>query len=236
MASSFFNSLGIHYQTKKVVETIGNEKLSFMVFQDLNQTIDDVFHVLEQKGRGDELNALCPYFGVIWPAAHFLAEFLSTYPETQWQEKKVLELGCGLALPSFIAAKKGAQVLSTDFHPEVPYFFHFNQELNQIDKNQLQYQSINWQNFTLDEHHPFYQSFDYLMASDVLYEDHYALQLPTIFSKLLKKNGRIIFTDPNRWNQNLNRFLKAMKDHQFYQGEEELKKGEVKLFQFSRLD
>ena len=39
-----------------------------------------VFRVLEETGRPELLEELCPYFGVIWPSARALSETLTELP------------------------------------------------------------------------------------------------------------------------------------------------------------
>ena len=56
--------------------------------------------------RGD-----APYWAELWPCARSLAAHLSTLDLTG---VRVLELGCGLALPSLVAALRGADVVASD--------------------------------------------------------------------------------------------------------------------------
>ena len=56
--------------------------------------------------RGD-----APYWAELWPCARSLAAHLASLDLTGM---RVLELGCGLALPSLVAALRGADVLASD--------------------------------------------------------------------------------------------------------------------------
>ena len=56
--------------------------------------------------RGD-----APYWAELWPCARTLAGHLATMDLTG---VRVLELGCGLALPSLVAALRGAEVVASD--------------------------------------------------------------------------------------------------------------------------
>ncbi|HET6173822.1 MAG TPA: methyltransferase domain-containing protein [Gaiellales bacterium] len=56
--------------------------------------------------RGD-----APYWAELWPCARSLAAHLATLDLTGM---RVLELGCGLALPALVAALRGAEVLASD--------------------------------------------------------------------------------------------------------------------------
>ena len=54
-----------------------------------------------------------PYWAELWPAAHALAAALPPVAGL-----RVVELGCGLGLPSLVAAARGADVTATDWAPE----------------------------------------------------------------------------------------------------------------------
>ena len=56
--------------------------------------------------RGD-----APYWAELWPCARSLAAHLATL---DLAGVRVLELGCGLALPSLVAALRGAEVVASD--------------------------------------------------------------------------------------------------------------------------
>ena len=58
------------------------------------------------EARGD-----APYWAELWPCARALAAHLATL---DLAGVRVLELGCGLALPSLVAALRGADVVASD--------------------------------------------------------------------------------------------------------------------------
>jgi predicted nicotinamide N-methyase len=60
--------------------------------------------------RGD-----APYWAELWPCARSLAAHLASLDLTGM---RVLELGCGLALPALVAALRGADVLASDVSPD----------------------------------------------------------------------------------------------------------------------
>src|SRR6185295_10916368 len=114
--------------------------------------------------RAEELERdLCPYFGVVWPAARALAEELARRGEAL-AGKTVLELGCGLALPALVAVKLGARVTATDLHPDVPAFLARNLALNELAPDALEYLELDWRTCDLA------RRFDYVVGSDILYE------------------------------------------------------------------
>src|SRR3954465_82802 len=58
---------------------------------------------------------LVPYWSVLWRSGVALA---SEAEGGDLRGQRVVELGCGLALPSIVAARAGATVLATDADPE----------------------------------------------------------------------------------------------------------------------
>src|SRR5688572_7285888 len=52
-----------------------------------------------------------PYWALTWPSGLALAEELAG---RELSGLRLLELGCGLAVPSLVAARRGASVLATD--------------------------------------------------------------------------------------------------------------------------
>src|SRR5437763_16052858 len=56
-----------------------------------------------------------PYWADLWPSARLLARTLAS---RALRGARVLELGCGLGLPSLAAALAGGRVLATDWAPD----------------------------------------------------------------------------------------------------------------------
>lgn len=140
----------------------------------------------------------CPYFGVPWEAGLGLTQFLT---RLNLNEQKILELGSGLALPSFKACQQGANVLASDFHSDVKIFLDLNQKLNDIFFN---FKQMNWRN----EYHDL-GLFDYVIGSDILYESSHPDHVATSLIRFLKPNGKIILSDPGR--AYVQQFVSSMK-------------------------
>jgi predicted nicotinamide N-methyase len=200
------STIEIQYHTKRQLERIRSFELEIECLDNLDQTIDQVFKYLEDVGNPQALEELCPYFGVIWPSARGLAQFLSDLPQSALSNKNVLELGCGLALPSMLASKIGAQVIATDFHPEVPGFLKTNIQKNQLEN--LNYRAVNW-----EVEMPNFEKFDWVIGSDVLYEKRYAESLAKTIDQLVKPDGKVLIADPGR--PYLQSFVDAMKSFGF---------------------
>ncbi len=181
----------IQYKTKVYQESVGGLILKIECLEDLNRTIDQVFEYLEKKGDPRALEELCPYFGVVWPSARGLASYLTEISRDALDGKSVLELGCGLAIPSMIAAKRGANVVSADFHPLVPSFLSRNLELN--DLRTIKYLQVNW-----ETENPDLPQFDWVIGSDILYESRYAAPLAKTIAQKVHPQGKVVIADPGR--------------------------------------
>ena len=96
-----------------------------------------------------------PYWAELWPAARALAEAL---PDVDGL--RVVELGCGLGLPSLVAAGKGADVTATDWSQDAIALLRENASRNGLE---LRAEVRDWRE-------PWEERFDLVLAADVLYE------------------------------------------------------------------
>ena len=91
---------------------------------------------------------------------------------------RVVELGCGLAVPSIAAARAGADVLATDSDPEALALVTENAQANGV---QVQTAAVDWaQPDDLVRRAPF----DLVLAADVLYERAGVAQLLSLLPQL----------------------------------------------------
>lgn len=96
-----------------------------------------------------------PYWAELWPAARALAEAV---PEVSGL--RVVELGCGLGLPSLVAAAKGARATGSDWSPDAIDLLRKNASRNGLE---LRAEVRDWRE-------PWNARFDLALAADVLYE------------------------------------------------------------------
>ena len=96
-----------------------------------------------------------PYWAELWPAATALAEAL---PEVAGL--RVVELGCGLGLPSLVAAARGARVTACDWSEDAIELLRENATRNNVEVRSL----------VRDWRVPWGERFDLALAADVLYE------------------------------------------------------------------
>tara|TARA_E500000331_G_C17247731_1_gene709759 strand:+ start:243 stop:572 length:330 start_codon:yes stop_codon:yes gene_type:complete len=78
------------------------------------------FHRPDQKGVSDEA---FPLFGIVWPSARILCELLLEYDV---KDKRILEIGCGMALVSILLKLRGANITAMDIHPATAELLQIN--------------------------------------------------------------------------------------------------------------
>jgi predicted nicotinamide N-methyase len=180
----------INYPRKIEQRQLGDKLYVMEAIRDLDEAIDLICQALPEGDHGDPFaEDLCPYFGILWPAAEALASFIQDHAFLI-KAKSVLELGSGLGFPSLVASHLGAQVLASDFHPDVEEYFLRNCRHCSLTGN---YQRLNWR-----EEAQYVGTFDVVMGSDVLYESKHPRDLSRGLLRYLKPGGKILLSDPGR--------------------------------------
>ncbi len=109
------NNYRIKYQTIEV----GTLDIHLKTLKDKQQFFDKD-DIAQKLGIS---SAQWPIFGILWEAGEVLANLMLTY---EIEGKRILELGCGLALASMVLNLRGANITATDYHPEVASFLKYN--------------------------------------------------------------------------------------------------------------
>src|SRR3954447_4237716 len=100
-----------------------------------------------------------PYWADLWPSAELLAR---TVVARALRGARVLELGCGLGLPSLAAVLAGGRVLATDWAPHAVEAVQVNAARNELELEAL---VCDWQEpAALLQRGPW----DLVLAADVL--------------------------------------------------------------------
>ena len=136
-----------------------------------------------------EMDERLPYWAELWPAAVGLAEYILAHVH-EFNQKSVLELGCGLGLAGMAAHKAGARVYFTDYDPQALVFTQKNFFRNFNRKADVKL--MDWRK--LDTH----QKFDVIIAADVLYENRWLMPVRNIIQNLLKTRGVAFIAEPGR--------------------------------------
>lgn len=133
-------------------------------------------------------SALWPLFGQVWGMSKILAQIMLT---EEIAGKRILEIGCGLALPSLVIKHLGGNITASDYHPLVASFLLENTLLNHLEAIAFQTGDWNLVNANLGE-------FDLIIGSDVLYERQHSKLLSRFINDHASSSVTIIIVDPNR--------------------------------------
>jgi predicted nicotinamide N-methyase len=136
-------------------------------------------------------SATWPLFGVVWPASKMLA---ATVSQLELEGKRVLEIGCGIALSSIVLHQMGIDITATDYHPLAKAFLDENIISNKLSP--IKYQTGNW-----ETENPLLGKFDLIIGSDVLYEPAHATQVSNFIDVHSSTGVNVIIVDPNRRNR-----------------------------------
>jgi predicted nicotinamide N-methyase len=153
-----------------------------------------------------------PYWAELWPSARALArhlldtsakvrEYESANVE-EWAGVRVLELGCGVALPSLAMLALGAEVLATDWYDDALRFARANAERNGLPP--LRTEPLDWR---LPRGG---WGYDLVLAADVLYEQRNAALLAELLPRVTAPGGTVLLADPGRLYAR--DFLRMMRD------------------------
>jgi predicted nicotinamide N-methyase len=128
---------------------------------------------------------LVPYWSVLWRSGVALGRELSALGRLDGL--RVVELGCGLGVPSLVAARLGADVLATDAEPEALEMVARNARENGLE---VETARLAWD--TADGP----GRFDLVLAADVLYERS---SVPLLLSLLTRLGAsEVLLADPGR--------------------------------------
>lgn len=149
----------------------------------------------DPKGIAEKIgisSATWPLFGVIWPSSLVLAHFISDYSTGS---KRILEIGCGMALSSLLLNKRSDDITATDYHPETGKFLQRNTLLN--EDQPIAYEQVDWAigDDTLG-------LFDLIIGSDLLYEEQHVDLLAHFIENHSKPTCEVILVDPGRGRKN----------------------------------
>lgn len=111
-----------------------------------------------------------------------------------FENKSILEIGCGISLSSLVLNKRNADISATDYHPESGKFLIENVILNK-DKA-IKFYLSNWNERNLN-----LKDFDLIIGSDLLYEDTHSKLLAKFINQHSKQHAEVILVSPVRGYQ-----------------------------------
>jgi predicted nicotinamide N-methyase len=139
--------------------------------------------ISEEEFARDEF---LPYWAELWPSSVALAEEVG---RQNVRGLRTVELGCGLGLPSLVAARAGAEVLATDWAEDAVALLDENASRNGVA---LEAVLADWREpgLLLSQ-----APFDLVLAADVLYERRY---VDVVLGLLPKLGDHVLVADPGR--------------------------------------
>ena len=143
-------------------------------------------------------SATWPLFGLLWPSGRVLAHHMLSYDIAG---KRVLELGCGLALASLVLHRRGGNITASDNHPLAEAFLQENIRINAMLP--IKYETGNW-----SVANPRLGLFDLIIGSDVLYDRNQPQALSDFIHLHSALAVEVVIADPDRGN--INGFSRCM--------------------------
>lgn len=164
---------------------IGHMDIHIRMLRDILQ-----FHDIDGDAKKLGISsAAWPMFGVVWPAGEVLANLMLDY---HVDGKRVLEVGCGIALASLILNLRSADITATDHHPETEGFLVYNTGLN--GGKTIPFVRTGWADLTNDE----LGTFDLIIGSDLLYESEHVDLLAAFINQHGRRHCDVIIVDAGR--------------------------------------
>jgi predicted nicotinamide N-methyase len=145
-----------------------------------------------------------PLFGQVWPMSKILARVML---QQQILGKRILEIGCGIALASIVIKQLGGNITASDYHPLAADFLLENTNLNALAP--ILFADGNW-----NEISPDLGQFDLIIGSDVLYEPHHIQLVSAFISHHSSPDVEVVVVDPGRGAHRA--FARAMEEFGFH--------------------
>ncbi len=182
-----YQLLSRKYRVEEIRREIAGEKFRLFKVENMDDLLDEL--IAADPDSEEVKDERLPYWAEIWPSAIALADFILRH--SLWTaDARILEIGCGLGLVGMAAAKKGGDILLTDYQPDALRFTEINwlMNLGVTPPTAL----MDWRNPDMD------RRFDVILASDVAYEKRFFYPLIDTFRRLLAPDGHLFLSEPNR--------------------------------------
>jgi predicted nicotinamide N-methyase len=136
-------------------------------------------------------SAQWPLFGLLWPSARVLAKAMHSF---ELGGKRILEIGCGLALASLVVHRRRGDITASDCHPLAAAFLIENLQLNRLPE--MKYEQGHW-----SRANPRLGLFDLIIGSDLLYDRAQPEALSQFIHRHSAPTVEVLIADPDRGNQ-----------------------------------
>lgn len=187
------------YAVASVVQRVGGHEYRLRVLRDRQQYADPE----GMAARAGIPEAAWPIFGVLWPAGIALAREMESI---DIQGRRILEIGCGIALPSLVLARRGAEVTASDHHPLAEEFLRFNAGHNRLPEVRFALAPWAGRNAALSQ-------YELLIGADLLYERGQPELLARFIAAHAAPAAQVLVADPGR--RQVGAFIRLMHRHGF---------------------
>ena len=168
-----------------------------------------------QKLVAADPRTIFPYWAKIWGSSDAMVKFLLEEPE--WiQNKKVLEIGAGIGVPSLSIASQVHKIIVSDYAPDAVALIQKNIDLLKL--NNALALNIDWNNVSEDI------VADTILLSDTNYEPAAHNSLVLLIEKFINKGSTIILATPNRLSSNpfierISQYIASTKNYRIFENE-----------------
>ena len=168
-----------------------------------------------QKLVAADPRTIFPYWAKIWGSSDAMVNFLLEEPE--WiQNKKVLEIGAGIGVPSLSIASQVHKIIVSDYAPDAVALIQKNIDLLKL--NNALALNIDWNNVSEDI------VADTILLSDTNYEPAAHNSLVLLIEKFINKGSTIILATPNRLSSNpfierVSQYIASTKSYRIFENE-----------------
>jgi len=163
---------------------IGSDIYKFGDLELLIPNAKEVQRMYEENGNVESF----PFWSRIWPASSALATWLSERPEVS-SGMRVLELGAGIGLPSFVAARWAKFVVASDVAPDAIDWMKEN--IRRAGAGNMLCRKIDWTKDELPEA-------DLILLSDVGYHEKDFEPLRALIFSFVHGGAKVLLAVPAR--------------------------------------
>ena len=159
---------------------------------------DELFDELikDEEVNNLSLDDYIPYWTELWPSAKGLAQYLYANKNII-TDKTIVELGCGLGLPSLVCAISGAKkVTATDLIEDALYHVALNAGANEVSDKVLNTKVLDWTKARPED----FRGCNLIIAADIVYEKRFVNHFVDFTQKILQNRSEItiILAEPGR--------------------------------------
>jgi predicted nicotinamide N-methyase len=205
-----FQYLSRKYQVQQKNIKISKHIFKLIVVKNIEVLLDD----LATRNPKDKavIDEQLPYWAEIWPSSIALSKFILENSDIQ-KGCNAIELGCGMGLVSLAAATKGIDIVLSDYQEDALRFTELNWLMN-LGRSPVT-RLMDWRN--PQENY----KYDLILASDIVYEKRFFQPISDLFKKLLKPEGLVLLSEPNR--KVATDFFKVLLDEGFLYEQNEIR-------------